>query len=59
MHEGTIPTLAVGDAAVPPEGTPTIGRSPWRRASRNGAAWPAWDGSSTVSARRTVAVKPC
>jgi hypothetical protein len=32
MHEEAIPILKVGDAAVPSEGAPTIGRSPRRRA---------------------------
>jgi hypothetical protein len=32
MHEEAIPMLGVGNAAVSSEGTPTISRSPWRRA---------------------------
>jgi hypothetical protein len=58
MHEGAIPILRVGAAAAS-EGTPTIGRSPRRRASRNGATWPARNGSPAMSARCPVAVKPC
>ena len=59
MHEVAIPIPRAGDAAVPSEGTPPIGRSPWRRASRTSATWPAWDSSPTMSARCPVAVKPC
>ena len=58
MDEEAIPIPRVGVAAVS-ERTPTIGRSPWRRASHNGATWLARNGSLTVSARRPVAVKPC
>ncbi len=43
MHEGAIPIPGGGDAT----------------ASRNGATWPAWNGSLTVSARRPVTAKPC
>ena len=32
MHEGAIPILRVGDAAVSSENTPTISQPPWRRA---------------------------
>src|ERR671916_157034 len=51
MHEEAIPILGVGDAAVSSESTPTIGQSPWRRASRNGDTWPAGNGPPTVAAR--------
>ena len=57
MHEEAIPILRVDAAAS--ESTPTIGRSPWRRASGNSATWPARNRSLTVSARRPVTVKPC
>ncbi len=59
MHEDAIPMLRVGDAAVSSESTPTISQSPWHRASRNIATWPAWNGSPARSARRPVSVKPC
>jgi hypothetical protein len=59
MHEEAIPILGADDDAVSSESTPTIGRSPWRRASRNGATWPAWNRSPAMSARRPVTVKPC
>ena len=59
MHEEAIPILRVGDAAAASESTPTISQSPWRRASRNSATWPARNRSLTVSARCPVTVKPC
>jgi hypothetical protein len=59
MHEEAIPILRADDAAVSSEGTPTIGRSPWRRAARKSAAWRVWNTSPTMSARRPVTVKPC
>ena len=58
MHEEAIPILGVGAAAAS-ESTPLIGRSPWRRASRNSDTWPAQNRPLTVSARCPVAVKPC
>jgi hypothetical protein len=58
MHEEAIPILKADDA-VSSEGTPTIGRSPWGRASRNSATWQAWNISPTMSASCTVSVKPC
>ena len=57
MHEEAIPIPRVGAAAS--ESTPTISQSPWRRASRNSATWPARNRSLTVSARCPVTVKPC
>ncbi len=51
MREEAIPMLAVGDASVSSESTPTIGRSPWRRASRNSATRPAWNRSPTMCPR--------
>ena len=59
MHEEAIPVPRVGDAAVAWESTPAISQSPWHRASRNSATWPAWNGSPAMSARRPVSVKPC
>ena len=59
MHEEAIPIPRVGDDDATSESTPTISRSPWRRASRNSATWPARNRSLTVSARRPVTVKPC
>jgi hypothetical protein len=59
MHEEAIPILGADDAAVSSEGKPTIGQSPWQRASRNSATWPAWNRSPTMSARCRVSVNPC
>ena len=56
MHEEAIPILRADDAAVTSESTPTISQSPWRRASRNSATWPAWNRSPTMSARCPVTV---
>jgi hypothetical protein len=51
MHEEAIPILRVGDVAVSSESTPTISQSPWRRAFRNSATWPAWNRSPTMCPR--------
>ena len=51
MHKEAIPILRADAAAVSSESTPTISQSLWRRASRNSATWPAWNGSPTLSAR--------
>ena len=59
MHEEAIPILRADAAAVSLESTQTISQSPWPRASRNSATWPAWNRSPTMSARRPVSVKPC
>jgi hypothetical protein len=59
MHEGAVPAPRVGGAAAASEGAPTIGRSAWRRPSRNGAARPARNRYPAVSARHPVTVKPC
>ena len=50
-------SLAFGPAgmSISPSGvvswTPTISQSPWRRSSRNGATWPAWNRSPTMCPR--------